>query len=113
VTLVPLAKRTDVFTETGALRPDRLHSTLAVVELTGPFTVDPQWNDSLGYPQQKTIVIRQDATGGHSVSWGDVEWANGTPPSIDTSPGATTIVSLIKVGATDVTYGFVLGVGFA
>lgn len=55
-----------------------------------------------------TLIIEQDAIGGHSISWPEaVEWADGTSPQLATDGGARHLLSFISTDAGESWIGLV------
>lgn len=48
------------------------------------------------------IVVEQDATGGHTVTWPTtVSWPDGVTPTLTTTPGALDLVELVYLATVD------------
>ncbi len=61
-----------------------------------------------------TLIIRQDGTGGHTVTLpGTVDWEGGTGPSFSTGASSIDIVSFLTVDADTIWFGFLGGLAFA
>lgn len=48
-----------------------------------------------------TLVLRQDATGGRTVTWPTVKWPGGAAPQLTATASAVDLVSLLSVNGTD------------
>lgn len=59
-----------------------------------------------GSAQTMILLLRQDATGGRTVTWpGSVTWLSGAVPTLHTAAGAVDVVQLVTVDAGTTWYG--------
>jgi hypothetical protein len=78
-------------------------SANCVLTLTGAAVAEAWW---------AVLMLRQDGTGGWSVTWpGSVVWPGGTEPVIDPDPAALTVVTLGSVDGGTTWLGFPTGSG--
>lgn len=69
---------------------------------------------SAGSVSELSIIHRQDATGGRTVTWpASVKWPNGAAPSPNTAVNAINIYSLFTVDGGTTWFGFLAGRGMA
>lgn len=60
------------------------------------------------------VYLKQDATGGRSVTWpSSVKWAMDIVPALDTTLSTLTILHFQSLGSDSRWYGEVLGMGYA
>ena len=61
-----------------------------------------------------SIILRQDAIGGRSLSWpSSIRWAGGTPPPLTTAAGAVDVYGLITRDGGQNWFGFLAGQNFS
>jgi len=84
-----------VVTYSSFVNPNFWEGWIYDITLTGNITIDNPLINTRIYDQVATMMIRQDATGGRTVSWG-TSYVIST--SIDTTPNAVTVVRLIWDG---------------
>lgn len=61
-----------------------------------------------------TMLIRQDATGGHTITWDPaIRWPSGVAPSLPTTAGAVHVVTLAWSPLLSAWCGFVSGTSMA
>jgi len=60
--------------------------------------------------QSLTVLLKQDATGNHTVTWDSALWAGGTPPTLSTAANAMDVLVFICIDNTN-WMGFVSGQG--
>jgi hypothetical protein len=61
-----------------------------------------------------SIILRQDATGGRTLSWpSSIKWAGGAPPPITTAAGAVDFYGLITRDGGENWFGFPAGQNFS
>lgn len=58
-----------------------------------------------------TLIVRQDGSGGHAVTWPSVLWAGGTEPVVTTTASAVDVFTFFAIGTT--WYGFTAGQAMA
>jgi hypothetical protein len=60
------------------------------------------------------LIVEQDATGGHTLSWPSaVEWAGGSAPGVSTNANDTHVFSFVSPDGGSTWYGFLSGEGMA
>ena len=60
-----------------------------------------------------TLLLIQDGSGNHLVTWPTVKWASGVPPTLSTTGLSIDIITLF-VGSDGTTiYGFLAGLGMS
>ncbi len=61
-----------------------------------------------------TLILKQDATGGRTVTWpASVKWAGGTAPTLSTDANAVDILTFITTDAGTTWYGMLAGEDFS
>lgn len=100
------ATRTILLTEGGTVEINCHRSNVFRVKVTAPVTLSDPINALDG--QVCNILIKQDATGGHTVSLGDKYATVGT---VDTSPNGVSLLSMQYDVEDDLWYG-VISSGF-
>lgn len=61
-----------------------------------------------------TLVISQDGTGGHTITWpGSVDWADGTAPTLSTGSNEVDILTFFSVDGGTTWYGMTGGLNFS
>lgn len=61
-----------------------------------------------------TLILKQDATGGRTISWPSaVKWGGGVAPTLTTTANAVNILTFITIDAGTTWYGMLGGAGFA
>jgi hypothetical protein len=61
-----------------------------------------------------TLILKQDATGGRTVTWpASMKWAGGTAPTLSTDANAVDILTFITTDAGTTWYSGVFGLAFA
>ncbi|MCC6458002.1 MAG: hypothetical protein IT328_23810 [Caldilineaceae bacterium] len=61
-----------------------------------------------------TLVLHQDGTGNHTITWPDsVTWAGGTAPTLSTAAGAIDIIQLFTTDGGTTWRGFLAGTNFS
>ncbi len=56
------------------------------------------------------LILKQDATGGRTITWpASAKWAGGTPPTLTTTTNAINILQFFTTDAGTKWYGFLLG----
>lgn len=88
----------DTASGSGTLGLDLSSSNQFKRTLTGDATFEFNNPSSDPAGNSFTLVIEQDGSGGHSVTWpGSVEWHNGTSPNLDTSANTKHVFSFFTV----------------
>jgi hypothetical protein len=69
---------------------------------------------SSGNAGSLTLILKQNAVGGHAVTWPvSVEWAGGTAPVLTTTPNAVDVLTFATVDGGATWYGFLAGSDFS
>ena len=97
---------------TGASGSDTLHTVSSSgSSLTVDYSTADVWDITLtaactltlasvtsGIPTTLTLILRQDATGGRTVTWpGSVSWMGGSEPLLQTAANAVDVITLVTV----------------
>lgn len=78
--------------------------------LTANLTIALSGAATAGYESSVLVILRQNATGGWSVSWpGSIDWLGGSAPTVDTTPLTATFVMLETVDGGITWWGFPIG----
>lgn len=60
-----------------------------------------------------TLILKQDTTGGRSISWpASIKWAGGVAPTLTTTANKINILQFITTDAGTKYYGSIIGVGY-
>lgn len=95
----------------GDVTADLSESSAWLLILTGDVTL-AFTGATGGAASQLVLFLRQDATGGHSVTWpSGITWPGGSPPALGTAAGATSIVELWTLDGGTTWYGSEPGAG--
>lgn len=101
---------------TGAKTADMSTSTTKVYTLTGNTTFTFSGAPTGGNDGQAgawTLVLKQDATGGRTVTWPTVKWPSGTAPSVSSAANSVDVYTFFTVDTGSTWYGFQSGKGLA
>ena len=76
------------------------YSNVFEADLSANGTVSAPTGYSVG--QVKTYIVKQDATGGRTLTWNSVyKFPGGTPPTLSTAPNAVDILTIICKSSTE------------
>lgn len=100
-------------THSGAITcyADFANNRVSYLTLTGDAQITVRYNpsDPADALWKHTIIIKQDATGGRSVtSWQNVVWPNGTAPVLSSSGNAIDVFELVRLNGSNVWLGMVV-----
>jgi hypothetical protein len=97
---------------TGAVDLDYAEGNVHTLTLVGDTTLSFINAPPTGVAAALTIVLEQDVTGGHTVTWpGSLLWAGGAAPTLSSAGGSVDVVVAVRLA--DLWLGGVYGVGFA
>lgn len=84
------------------------------ITLTGSCTLAFSNPPASGKAGSCTLILRQDATGGRSVTWpSSVKWPGGVPPTLSTGANQVDILVFLTTNGGATWYGFLAGGGMA
>lgn len=87
-----------------AITVDLTNGTFQILTLTGNATITMPTATS---GKSFVILLKQDGTGGRTVTWSTVKWAGGTAPTITSTASRQDILSFFADGTN--WYGAVIG----
>jgi hypothetical protein len=71
-------------------------------------------NDPAGGLWKRTVVLQQDATGGHNVTaWTNVVWPGGVAPTLSSAADAIDVFEFVRINGTSQWLGRVVGQNWA
>lgn len=98
----------------GALTIDLEAGNVAEATLTEDTSIDFTNPPAAGKAGSLTLILKQDGTGGWSVTWpGSVVWPGGSAPSLSTAADAIDVLTFVTTDGGTTWYGFLAGAGMA
>lgn len=86
--------------------------SVADLTLTANCTLTLAGAPAAGWVGSLTVILRQDATGGRTVTWpASVKWGGAVAPTLSTAASAVDIITLFTVDGGTTWYGFTSGRG--
>lgn len=98
---------------TGATALDLVDGNVLRFNLTGDATLSIAGADGAS-ACSVTLMIYQDGTGGHVITWpAGTQWSGGTPPTIAAGANEVTIVTMLTVDGGTIWYAGLVGSAYA
>lgn len=105
--------RTTPASSAGTLTLDLVNGNVFEPTLTESVTVAFANPPAAGKSGSVTLILKQDATGGRTVTWpASVKWAGGTAPTLTTAASAVDIISFLTTDGGTTWFGFFAGADF-
>ena len=89
----------ETISSTTSWTPDWDSGNVQTMELTGTTTINNPSNIEVGATY--IIILKQDAEGSHTVTWGNAyNFPGATPPTLTTGAGKADVITLVAYSST-------------
>jgi hypothetical protein len=110
VNALPVIESSNIVATSGAslTLPSVTQCTVNDITLTANCTITmPAANSGASF----NVILRQDATGSRTVTWGSVKWPGGVVPTLSTAAGAIDVLTFLCSNGQ--WFGFVAGIAMS